>query len=260
MLRPAQIVLIALTVCGCGGSGSGSSGVGPARTSIPEIVNQSLGGIWRGARPNGTEITVLVSETGEFRVLDDFGNQGFGQAVVTNGSEVSIVYDLAPSFDRALIDGSDSGVCTLAGSVRARQSFDYEVTCTTSLGTEFGGEISLAYDGVYDRDSSIARIVGTYDNLGDALTIDANGVLFEQSVGTGCVINGNAAVIDPEWNLYEVTFVTESCGGLYAPLAGASWSGLATLLDEQGVAFVLGGFTAQVDGKAVSLILTLPKI
>jgi len=255
MRRNALILTIAVSVSHCHGGGGGS-----APAIAPPVVIQSLGGVWRGTRPNGTEILVLISESGEFRVLDEFGNQGFGQGIVTNETDVSIDYDLAPPFDDTLIDGSTSASCSLTGTIDERRTFEYDLTCTTSLDGSFGGHISLTYDPIYELDSSIARIVGSYDNLGEVLVIDANGSLFEQSAATGCVLNGAVAPIDSDWNLYEVTFTTESCGSFYAPLAGAEWSGLATLLNDQGVDIIVGAFITEVDGQFVSLVAALQEI
>ena len=180
MKRPYVLPLILLAAC----SGSGN---GPI-VDPPTVVNQSPGGVWYGTRPNGTPIVVLINEAGDLRIIDEFGNQGFGQMVVTNGTEISASYQVAPRFGRTLIDGSDSWACSLTGTLQERQSINYTLSCTTSLGGQIGGEIALTFDAVYESGSSIARIAGTYEtSLGNVLTIDVNGALFVQDINSGSV-------------------------------------------------------------------------
>jgi len=252
-------VLIWLAACNSGDDGAGGS-VPPPLSPPPPATMQSPGGIWTGTRPNGTDIIVLISETSEMRIVDAFGNQGFGQVVVSNQTDIASDYLLAPPFGGSLIDGSDSGSCMLNGIVQERQSIDYEVECMTALGGVFGGTILLTYDPVYDMDSSLARVAGMYDMQGDVLTVDVNGALFVQNSQTGCVANGQVALLDIEWNLYDVSMTTENCQGSSAPLNGANWEGLATILIAPGAEAVLVGLTAGVDGLPVSLILALPPI
>jgi hypothetical protein len=256
MHRFGWILFAVLTACSGGGGGGGSS----ASIVPPPVVNDSAGGIWRGVRPNGTEIVVLISEVGEFRTLDPFGNQGFGLAVVTNQNEISIDYSLVAPFNNTIIDGSESADCELSGSFQERVSLNYDNTCMTEMGNEFAGAFALTYDPVYDNVSSIARVVGSYDDEGDVLTIDANGALFAQSAEGGCVSNGQVSIIDSAWNLYAVQFTMESCQGEDEPLNGVPWSGLATLLSIDGADVILGGFTAEVGGRSVSLVVAIQRI
>jgi len=253
------LLLLLVTACSDGAGPPASPPVSPP-VSPPPVVNQSPGGVWNGTRPNGTSIIVLISESGEIRIVDAFGNQGFGTVVVTNETDITSDYLLAPPFGGSLIDGSDSGSCNLVGIIQERQTIDYDVACTTSLGGAFGGTILLTYDPAYDMDSSIARIAGTFDVQGDVLTIDVNGALFLQNTQTGCVANGQVTLLDTQWNLYSVSLTTESCQGESAPLNGANWEGLVTILVAEGAEALVGGLTADVNGLPVSLVLALPRI
>ena len=212
-------------------------------------------------RPNGTQIINLISEAGEFRQIDPFNNQGFGQVILgPMQDEISIDYHLAPPFGGTLIDGSDSAACNFSGGFMERTSIDVEASCLTSMGQMFGGPISLAYDPVYEMDSSFARIVGNYDALGEVLTIDVNGALFMQGPLTGCVWNGQVSLIDPDWNLYRVNATSENCLGMFAPFSGKEWSGLGTVLTDTGADSLLGGITAEIDGVPRSLVWAFPQM
>jgi len=250
--------MLVLAACGGGGGGSGPADGTP--TPPPAVVNASPGGIWTGVRPNDTPIIVLISEAGEMRILDEFGNQGFGTVQVTNQTDVASSYQIAPPFGDSIIDGSSGATCNLSGSIQERLSIDYTIECTTSLGGTFGGAILLTYVPEYGQDSSIARIAGQYDVGGDVLTIDAAGALFLQGSQTGCVVSGEVLVMDAARNLYDVRLTTENCQPPNDPLNGASWDGLGTILPNGGGEILLTGLTAVVDGLPVSLILVLPRI
>jgi len=249
-------LLSLLVLAGCGGGGGDGGGI----TRPPPPANDSPGGIWAGERPNGTPIVVLISETGEIRILDEFGNQGFGTVVVTNQTNVTANYRIAPPFGDTVIDGSESATCSFAGTLQERVSMEYQLDCMTSLGTAFGGAITLTYSAAYDTDSSLASIAGQYDADGDVLTIDATGAVFLQGSQTGCVVNGQVSVLRSAWNLYAVTAATENCQPPYDPLNGASWEGLGTVVPEVGADTLLGGLTTEVGGLPVSLVLVLPRL
>ena len=135
MRRIGLMSVLVLTACGGGSGGSGpAAGIQPPP---PTLVNASPGGIWTGTRPNGTSIIVLISEAGEMRILDEFGNQGFGTVQVTNQTDVTSSYQIAPPFGDSIIDGSSSATCNLSGSIQERVSIDYTIECTTSLGGTF---------------------------------------------------------------------------------------------------------------------------
>ena len=253
-----RYLLLLLFLGACGGSGGGPIQPPPP----PPVVNEKPGGIWFGARANGTEIVVLISEDGNIRVIDEFGNQGFGTATVSNGTEMSATYKLVPQFARTLIDGSDFADCTFEGTVQERVTMTVTASCLTSFGTALGGsDIVLTYDESYEMDSSIARVAGTYMNPdGDIMTIDVNGALFLQNVQFGCVVNGEISLLDTDWNLYSVNLVMESCMAEAEPFNGASWSGFVSVAVIDGFEFVAGGLVADVDGQDTSLIVTWQRI
>jgi hypothetical protein len=264
--RLAFLLWAVLAGCGGGNSSGPVPPVGPPPPVSPPpppppVAQGSPGGVWQGERPNGTQIIVFISEDGDFRLIDPFGNQGFGQLVLGPlENEMSVDYHLAPPFGGSLIDGSDSASCNFNGTFQERTSIDIEASCLTSMGEMFGGPILLTYDPAYDMDSSFARIAASYDVQGDVLTIDVNGALFMQSAQTGCVWNGQVMLLDTEWNLYAVSATSENCQGLFAPLAGATWEGLGTILTAEGAEALVGGITAEIEGLPRSVVWAFPRL
>jgi hypothetical protein len=249
------LIVLACALSACGGDSFNSMD----DYELPE-PNLSPGGVWAGTRANGTEIVVLVTETGEFRMLDPFGNVGFGQVTVSNIDEISVTYNIAPPFQGTIFDGSTGASCTAEGLFEERVSMDFETACTSTTGTSFGGPVSLALSDISPRMSSLAVISGSYDDGGDVLTIDSAGEIFEQSTTTGCVINGEVGIVEPNWNLYAATLTTDNCEDEFTSLNGRTWEGVVTLVDDQGVDIVFGGFHTDVDGTDVGLLIALPRL
>jgi hypothetical protein len=92
------------------------------------------------------------------------------------------------------------------------------------------GTFSLAYDALYDRDSSLATISGSFSGpSGTVVTVDADGSIFSQDATTGCVVNGKASIIDAAYNMYRVQYTYGNCTGDLAALNGLTFAGLAAL-------------------------------
>lgn len=226
---------------------------------FPEF-NDSPGGIWIGTRATGTEVVVLLTEDGDFRMLDPFGNVGFGQLDVDESNNIDLDYDIAPPFMDTIFDGSSGATCEAVGTLTERVLLDTVTACTSTMGLEFGGALSLAFSDMSARASSLGAIAGIYDDFGDILSIDSAGVLFEQSAATGCVITGQVSIVDPNWNVYRASFTTDNCMGDHAPLNGSSWQGVLSLIDDAGTDVIFGGFHTQVGSDNVGLVIALPRI
>lgn len=218
------ILLLSVTVVACGGGGGGEAG---SSVVLPP-VNQSVGGIWEGVDSAGDDIIGLVTEDGDFHFIDPFG-QGFGSVSVSNGNQVSASYTYVAELGTVLSDGSTSAACTFSGTVAERQTLTIDSQCTSTLGTVSDVSVTMSYNALYDRDASLATIAGTYDDLGDVLSVDSAGVLFEQDATDGCVLNGQVSVVDPAYNVYRVEFTVANCSAARAALNGTAWSGIATL-------------------------------
>ena len=130
--------------------------------------------------------------------------------------------------------GSTYGFTDLAGTVAERTSLNGSFTTVGDQGDTFEGTFSFAYNTLYERNSSLAVLQGTYTTATSALTIDGQGQLFYQASDDGCVANGSAALIDPEYNMYALSFDAESCTGASAVRNGLTFSGLAFLSDAGG--------------------------
>lgn len=95
--------------------------------------------------------------------------------------------------------------CTETSTVMECQLLEIETACVSPLGEPFGGPLSLDFEDVSARTSSLQGVAGSYDHEGDVLTINSACVFFEPCVQSGCVINGQASVVDADWNLYGAT-------------------------------------------------------
>ncbi len=75
--------------------------------------------------------------------------------------------------------------------------------------------------------SSIATLVGNWDDAGNVLTVNPDGTFFEQQ-GNGCTITGAYTLIDPAHNLYGVSFLFDAATCTNS-IAGIQFTGLAYL-------------------------------
>jgi len=112
----------------------------------------------------------------------------------------------------------------------------------TVSGTQTGGELNLSFtyggtqvptleatlDPLYDLyASSLATLVGNWNDAGNVLTVNPDGSFFEQQ-GNGCTITGAYTVIDTAHNLYGVSFLFDSATCTNS-IAGIQFTGLAYL-------------------------------
>ena len=184
----------------CGGGG-GSSPTPPLSLSPTSPV----GGIWEGSFssnvvPFDAQIIGLVSDDQEVRFISDDGVQTFGPVSVS-GSDVSgNLTSIAPS-GYSFVDGSQIGVIIINGTIAEKQSLFGEYSGTGDQGT-----LSLQYNSLYERDSSLSLLEGTWNmDYLDSQYIDLT--LNVQSDGTftgndnsGATYEGNITIINPEYN------------------------------------------------------------
>jgi hypothetical protein len=76
--------------------------------------------------------------------------------------------------------------------------------------------------------SSIATLVGNWDDAGNVLSVNADGTYFEQQ-GNGCTITGAYTLIDPAHNLYGVSVLFDAATCSTSSIAGIQFTGLAYL-------------------------------
>jgi hypothetical protein len=124
--------------------------------------------------------------------------------------------------------------------------------CTTTAGQD-QITVTLNYDAIYERDSSLATIASLYDDGSGIVTdIASYGMIFEQDPVLGCVTIGQVSIIDPDFNLYDFQFGLSNCTGPDAILNGASFVGLGLLDDTFPPEVLLVLVTGDVAGTLVS--------
>jgi hypothetical protein len=256
------LVLVSLSACG----GGGSSGDPPP----PPPTNQSAGGIWTTqytvtSGPNtGDTIkgVAIVSENGNFYYASRNQNNGctdigFGQASVT-GTAISgnvdfsiATFAASPGVNTACTypDGSTSGTGTISGTIAQRSSMTLTANGTTSMGMALSsGTDTWTFSSAYDTPSSLATIAGNYTDGSNTLSIDGNGVIFEQDPTTGCVINGQVSLIDTQYNAYSLSITFSMCTGSAAAANGVTMTGLVALDQTVSPALLDFGISASTSG------------
>ena len=239
--KAATSVIIVGALFGCGGGGGGGGG----DDGFVPIVDASPGGIWEGTDPiAGIALIGVVTETGEARFIRSDGMQSFGQATVS-GNSVSGNYTSILPYGFVFEDGSSWGTGTLSGTVRERQSITATFSFRTSAGLSSTGTGTFTYNSLYDRDSSLATIAGNYrdGNTGAVVNVNSNGVIFSQDAVTGCVVNGQASIIDSRYNVYRIEYSFTGCQGFDSYLNGTTATGLGVLDNTSSPEYVIIGVT-----------------
>lgn len=254
IIRTSSFLILIATLVACGGGSSGEA------TVPPPIQNASPGGIWVGTDSNGLDIYALSTESGRIHwVAPATEEQGFGAGTVS-GNNVTFTYTYVAPFGFVLEDGSTSASCTASGTIQERQSLSVNVACTTSGGGSFNNSATLAYNSLYERNSSLATIAGNYDDFGLTLNVSGSGVVFEQDPDTGCVVNGQINIINAAFNAYDVSITYSSCQGNAAVLNGATFTGLGTLDNTAVPETAVVGLTGVIQGVTYSVVYVLPRI
>lgn len=269
-LLPRTILVLSLAVdlCACGGGG----GYGGS----PSPTNQSPGGIWtvqyvQGSGPTAGDTMdgkALVTETGDvyFAVINTVNGCaeiGFGNVTV-NGAALSgslsnsmVTWSGNSSVNTSCTypDGSTSGTTTLSGTVAQRSSLTVTDRLTTSAGTSATGTYTWSYSSLYSEMPSLATIAGNYSDGSNTLTVTSNGAIFEQDPATGCVLNGQASIVNSSYNAYALSFSYASCTGTAALLNGQTGTGFGYYDDSAspnqfvyGVHITVNGQTAVIAG------------
>lgn len=232
---------------------------------IADPANASAGGIWFGTDSDGDQIIALITETGRFHLLDEFGFQGSGILSISSADEISADFQTLPSIGAQFTDGSHLADCSISGSIVERSALDGTVTCTTSQGSESSVTVNLDYQAIYDSDSSLAMITGTWTDSSDpgtdVVNVDTTGLITGQDGGaSGCVYSGQVTLVNPNYNVYDIEWTYSSCNG-DSELDGASFSGLGTIDNTiSPTEFVLCATGESGFGNPVSLVLFYEQI
>jgi len=223
------LLILSASFLGCGGGGGGgSSGSGGSGASPPPPapVPTKAGGNWEGTS-NSSGLTLgfngVVTESNEGRFFDD----DLTQYIITNisGNDGSITINFTAVTQNGFVfsDGSTVTTGSLTGTVVERTS----INGNYSIATGESGTISLTYNSQYDRDSSLSKLSGMWnENDFGILTFDPDGSFFEQNT-FGCVLDGQASIIDSAFNVYSLTMTVSLCGAEW----NGPFSGLGVLTD-----------------------------
>jgi hypothetical protein len=214
-----------------------------------------------GTDSGGDLALALVTETGRFHLIDECGIQGSGILSVSNGNDVSGNFQLVTPSGCTFPDGTTLADCTLSGTVTERQTMSVTANCTTTAGLQDQITLALNYDPIYERDSSLATIAGTYDDGSGIVTdIASDGMIFEQDPVSGCVTNGQVSVIDSAFNAYDFAFGFSNCTGQDAILNGSSFVGIGTLDNTLTPEVLIVAVTGDVAGTLVSVVFVAERI
>ena len=216
------VIAFALSACGGGGGGGGSGAI----STPPAPVPTNAGGIWEGtSNTSGLILNFagVVTESNEGRFFDDNGTQYIIDNISGNDGSITIDFTAVAQFGFVFLDGSAVTTGSLTGTVVERTS----INGNYSIATGESGTISLTYNSIYDRDSSLSKLSGTWDENGfGILTFDPDGSFFEQDT-FGCVFDGQASIIDSAFNVYSLTMTISLCG----TGTNGQYSGLGVLTD-----------------------------
>lgn len=252
----STIWILLLTLVGCGGGGGGGDGFAPTPTPDAEV-----GGIWVGtvsiAGQGVFELIGLVTEDGRGHFVQEDGVQYWG-TVTSSGNSITVTFNGATPIGTGFPDGSFSGSGSITGTISERNSITATSTFTTTNGTTTTGAVSLQYDSLYERNSSLSTIAGNYTNAiapgSDSVNISSSGVLFGQVPSSSCVFNGQVTIIDSAYNAYDIRYTYSSCTGQEAILNGSTFSGIGTLDNTVFPETAIAGLQGTVAGTPFAVV------
>ncbi|MCJ7556199.1 MAG: hypothetical protein MUP90_04705 [Gammaproteobacteria bacterium] len=199
---------ISVGLAGCGG------------VTVPErlpTADPNIGGIWFGYNftdqlGDSQEFIGIATEDGTFRYLELATQVQFVGTVTFNGeiakgSGVAIAAPGATWGDTSMVSTLD-----ISGFVVERESVEGD----WSLASGETGYYWLLFDSVYFKDSSLDLTAGVWSIVDDTgadigtLTVEADGSLNGQNIA-GCLYSGNLAIIDMQYDVYDVSVTISNC-------------------------------------------------
>jgi len=252
--RKAQVSLmvswLALILAGCGGSSDGGGlAPPPAPPPPPPPATAEAGGIWFGTfQLDGEDAQPaegIVAEDGRFHFSVNNGEgELYGQLDVSGDTATG-------DFTAFVIIGDEdaAGSGTLELEVVSRTSLEGSFTLDLGDVGQGEGTVLLEYDPLYEREASLADIAGTYrdaDDETDVFNITASGVFDQMDAESGCMLNGQFSVVDPEFNAYVVEAEISNCTGELTVLNGNDLNGLFYFDDTETPVLLVGGIHIEV--------------
>jgi hypothetical protein len=198
------------------------------------VRGDEKGGLWVGARdPETTQrMRLLVAETGEFNWVspDGWSRQIFGTFQVDGTAMVSTDAVVVWWAGLTWLE-TDHAPLDMYGTLdeQAGLSFTSDTPTASDPATPVASSVA-ACNALYQRDSSLELLAGTYVTPYTALTVDSQGEIFYQH--GSCVGNGAVELIDADFNMYRMEIEVTGCTGNTVHAPGSLFSGLAYLGDS----------------------------
>lgn len=228
-IAPAITITGATLLVGCHGSGGSCGSFGSYGSSYGSCGYLFPGpdGIYEGSltsagSPQPTPVVAIIADNGQGRIAAADGRyyrlNVAAAGNVVNGSYGADVQGGASPADPAIppTSGSASGLITSAG---------LNLTLTDTLNAQ--QSLTLTFDNVYNRRSSLAALAGSWIATASGLTLTATiqpDGSFSGSDANNCTYTGTFSLIDPTFDIYAETHV-RSCNGVTV-----TFTGLAALL------------------------------
>ena len=200
--------------------------------SIQDFEATNPGGIWQGeitwpSHEWSIRLYGVLTETGEGRFQGKSGDN-IVDYIIDNVSgydgNVTINFTAIVQSGNVFLDGSEVTGGSISGTVVERSS----ITGTFLLGSGESGTVLLYYQILYSRDSSLTKLEGTwYEDSYASATFNPDGSFFWQD-RFGCVYDGQASIIDPDYNAYALAMTVSLC----SVLANGQYSGQGILMDQ----------------------------
>ncbi|HEY6923820.1 MAG TPA: hypothetical protein VI653_10150, partial [Steroidobacteraceae bacterium] len=178
------------------------------------------------ASPQSTPVVAIIAENGQGRIASADGTY-YRLNVGTSGNNMNGAYSdftQGGSTQTAAAPGSGAqGASGTVGGMITSSGLNMTLTNTTSAPQS----LTLAFDTVYNRPSSLASLAGSWTATANGVTMTATvqpDGSFTASDSNNCTYLGNFSLIDPTFDVYAETHV-RSCNG-----AAITFTGLAALL------------------------------
>ena len=207
IIRPVVFsVLLPLTAACLTACGGDSDGVRFAPPEPPPEPPANAGGIWEGTitydLPGAPVaiVGVVVEDNDEARFVTEEGVALVLESFEGSGGEITAIITAYAPPGATFVDGSTISIGSLSVTVAERSSMNGEWT----LDNGDSGTVSLAYDDLYETESSLDRLSGFWLDSFDVLySVDMLGNIFAQDA-FGCVYDGRVRLIDRRFNAYSL--------------------------------------------------------
>lgn len=234
---PALTITGTTLLVSCGGGGYGSScgsygSYGSYGSCGPGPLFPGPDGIYEGSAasqvsPQSTPVVAIIAENGQGRAAAADGSSYYRLNVGTSGNNVNGGYSAftqSSYMQAATASGAGAqGTSGTVGGVITQTGLNMTLTDTTNAQQS----LTLTFDTVYNRSSSLASLAGSWTATANGVTLTATvqpDGSFTASDSNSCTYQGHFSLIDPTFDVYAETHV-RSCNAV-----AVTFTGLAALL------------------------------